>query len=124
MNNEIMSNPHIIKKTYPVLHMTCASCANSVESMLNSQDGVEQAAVNFASGTVNISFDDTKLKAARLQEVVQSIGYDLDIEDTELSSEKMEAQQAAKIKEVKIKTIGSIALSLPIVIIGMFFMSS
>ncbi|MEQ8478194.1 heavy metal translocating P-type ATPase [Fulvivirga sp.] len=124
MNNEIMSNPHIIKKTYPVLHMTCASCANSVESMLISQDGVEQAAVNFASGTVNISFDDTKLKAARLQEVVQSIGYDLDIEDAELSSEKMEAQQAAKIKEVKIKTIGAIALSLPIVIIGMFFMSS
>lgn len=119
-----MSNSHIIKKTYPVLHMTCASCANSVESMLNSQDGVQEAAVNFANATVNISFDEVQVKPARLQEVIQSIGYDLDIDDTELTTEKLEAQQAARIKEVKNKTIGSIVLSVPIVIIGMFFMSS
>ena len=119
-----MSKTHMVKTTYPVLHMTCASCANSVESMLNSQEGVEQAAVNYANGTVNINYDDSQIKPGRLKEVVQSIGYDLEIEDTALTSEKMEAQQAAKIKEVKNKTIGAITLSLPIVIIGMFFMSS
>ncbi len=119
-----MSNSHIVKNTFPVLHMTCASCANSVESMLSNQKGVEQAAVNYANASVKISYDDSLIKPARLQEVVQSIGYDLEIEDTEQTTEKMEAQQNAKIKEVKNKTIGAVILASPIVIISMLFMNS
>jgi Cu2+-exporting ATPase len=36
-----------IKKIFPVLNMTCASCAVSVESMLKTQNGVVNAGVNF-----------------------------------------------------------------------------
>ena len=38
-----------IKETFPVLDMTCAACAVSVESMLKSVEGVKDAGVNFAN---------------------------------------------------------------------------
>ncbi|MFO7614088.1 MAG: heavy metal-associated domain-containing protein [Bacteroidales bacterium] len=41
-----------IKKSYPVLEMSCASCAASVESILKSQKGIVNASVNFAAATV------------------------------------------------------------------------
>ena len=40
-----------IKRTFPVLEMTCASCAISVESLLNAEIGVLSAAVNFSTIT-------------------------------------------------------------------------
>ena len=43
-----------IKKVIPVLKMTCASCAVSVESMLKSQKGVSNASVNYANASVII----------------------------------------------------------------------
>ena len=40
-----------IHENFPVLEMTCASCAVSVESMLKSTAGVKDAGVNFANQT-------------------------------------------------------------------------
>ncbi len=37
-----------VRKTYPVLEMTCAACAVSVESMLKHTPGVADAGVNYA----------------------------------------------------------------------------
>jgi Cu2+-exporting ATPase len=37
------------KKTYPLLHLSCAGCAAKVEQNLNKYPGVSKAAVNFAS---------------------------------------------------------------------------
>ena len=34
---------------FPILEMTCAACAISVESMIKSIDGVKDAGVNFAN---------------------------------------------------------------------------
>lgn len=46
----------LTKVTYPVEGMTCASCANSIESMLRSREGVEEANVNFAGKTVQVAY--------------------------------------------------------------------
>src|SRR4051794_18226386 len=40
-----------VKKTFPVLNMSCASCASSSQSILESQPGVVSAAVNYANAT-------------------------------------------------------------------------
>ena len=37
-----------VKETFPVLGMTCAGCAVSVESMLKSTEGVYDAGVNLS----------------------------------------------------------------------------
>jgi P-type Cu2+ transporter len=107
-------------ETYPVVGMTCASCAASVGSMLASSRGVSEANVNFASNTVKVLFDDDSTDRIRLQKAVQSIGYDLAIDATE---EDQEALQIERYERIKKNTIWSAILTTPIFILGMFFMN-
>lgn len=109
-----------VKTSFPVLQMTCASCAVSVESMIKSQLGVVSAAVNYASATIQVEYIPTATSPAELRKVVQSVGYDLYIEDSK--TESLEDIQNRKFAELKKKTILAIILSVPTVAIGMFFM--
>lgn len=68
----------ITKKTFDVKGMTCASCASSVESMLKSNPGVEEANVNFATKTVRVSYDPEKVSDKQLEESARSIGYEIE----------------------------------------------
>lgn len=112
----------IAKETFPVLDMTCAACAVSVESMLRSVPGVQDAGVNFANQTAWVAYDPIQVTHQQLQSTVRSIGYDLVI-DKENQDEVQAAAQRKHYQEVKQRTIWSSALSLPIVVIGMFFMN-
>ena len=109
------------KEIYPVLEMTCAACAISVESMIKSIDGVKDAGVNFANAEAWVEFDPLIATPEMFQDTVRSIGYDLLIEK-ENQQEIKEAAQEKQYAAVKHRTIWSSILSLPIVIIGMFFM--
>lgn len=111
-----------VKKTFPVLNMSCASCAVSVESMVASQEGVVGASVNFATGNLTVEYLPNMTDAAKLRKAVQSVGYDLLVEDETKQQETLEAVHAQKYRKLKIKTIWAILLSLPVVVIGMFFM--
>ncbi|RYG01172.1 MAG: hypothetical protein EOO02_13315 [Chitinophagaceae bacterium] len=77
MATDNISDKEILKRTFPVLHMTCASCANSVQSMLKAQDGVISASVNFAAGDVQVEYKPSLIDKPAMKKVVQSIGYDL-----------------------------------------------
>ena len=116
-----VSKAGIIKDTFPVLEMTCAACAVSVESMLKSVDGVEDAGVNFANQTAWVKYNPSIAGRTDLQNAVRAIGYDLVI-DTEHGEEIRESSQREHYRAVRQRTIWSSILSLPIVIIGMFFM--
>lgn len=70
-----------VKKTFPVLNMTCASCASSSQSILESTAGVVNASVNFANATAQVEYVPTITDAQKLQAAMQSIGYDLMIND-------------------------------------------
>lgn len=109
------------RDTFPVLEMTCAACAVSVESMLKSTAGVRDAGVNFANQTAWVEYDKNQTKPADLQNSIRSIGYDLvvDVEDPQAVQEEA---QKKHYQEVKNRTIWSSILSVPVVIIGMLFM--
>lgn len=109
------------KVTLPVTGMTCAACAVSVESMLKSQDGVKDAGVNFANQTAWVDIDPFQTTLPKLQQVIQSIGYDLII-DEENAAEKQQEAQLNHYQELKRKTIWAAILSAPVVVIGMFGM--
>ncbi|MEA3424912.1 MAG: heavy metal translocating P-type ATPase [Bacteroidota bacterium] len=111
----------LIKETYPILDMSCASCAISVESMLKTATGVNDAGVNFASQDAWISYDTALTNPVQLQQAVRSIGYDMLIEQ-ENREEAREQSQQQHLRSIKGRTIWSSILSLPIVVIGMFFM--
>jgi Cu2+-exporting ATPase len=115
------ANGQYKKETFPVLEMTCAACAISVESMLKSTAGVKDAGVNFANQTAWVEYDTKQAKPIDLQNSVRSIGYDLivDVEDPQAVQEEA---QRKHFEAVKKRTIWSSILALPVVIIGMFLM--
>lgn len=110
-----------VKKTYPVLEMTCASCAVSVESILKAQWGVVDARVNFASASVVIEFIPGVTNEEALQHAVRSIGYDILTGPGPEAGLSAETIQKNNFNRLKKKTYWSLVLSVPVVIIGMFF---
>lgn len=111
-----------MKQTFPVTGMSCASCAISAETIVKSQPGVVDAAVNFANASVKVEYIPTIVTPEQLKQSVQSIGYDLIIEDSKEAKQALEDLHNQKLQSLKQKTIWSIALSIPLVLIGMFFM--
>ena len=108
-----------IKKTLPVLKMSCGACATSAQKILSRQEGVTSASVNFATETAQIEFDPKKTDTSKLKAALQGAGYDLEIEEGEASSEKLENLHEENYKALKKKVTGAIALCIPLVIIGM-----
>ncbi len=107
-------------ESFPVLEMTCAACAVSVESMLKATAGVKDAAVNFANQTAWVEYDNKLTSPRELQKSVQSIGYDLVVDAEDPDAVREEAQHKYY-QDVKRRTIWSSILALPVVIIGMFY---
>ena len=110
------------KKIFPVLGMSCASCAINVENILKMQNGVLQVAVNFANSTVTVEYNPSLIQTTKMKIVIQEAGYDLMIEDHKDKQLEVEKIQAKNFQKLKQKTIWALVLSVPIVIIGMFFM--
>ncbi len=111
-----------VNKTFPVLEMTCASCAVSTESMIRSLPGVTEVSVNFANATVQVEYIPTLVSPQEMKAAVQSIGYDLIIDESEDAKDALEELHRIKFNQLRNKTIGSIILSIPLFVIGMFFM--
>ena len=109
------------RQSFPVLEMTCAACAVSVESMLKATPGVKDASVNIANQTALVEYDGTIAQPTDLQNAARSIGYDLVI-DTENTQAIKEEAQLKQYEEIKRRTLWSSTLAVPVVIIGMFFM--
>ncbi|MXV51324.1 cadmium-translocating P-type ATPase [Pedobacter sp. HMF7647] len=112
---------HSVKQTFPVTGMSCASCATSVESMLKNTIGVTDAGVNFANQTAWASYDEDKTSLSKLQQAVQSIGYDLIVDEEDPAAKQLELQENAY-KQLKRQTVWAAILTLPVFILGMFFM--
>ncbi len=101
--------------------MSCASCASSVESILKTAPGVQDAGVNFANETAWAEFDDTQTNPLELQKAVRSVGYDI-IVNVEDPSKVQSDLQLQHYKEIRQRTIWASALAFPVFLIGMFFM--
>jgi Cu2+-exporting ATPase len=110
-----------VKKNFPVTGLSCASCAISVESMLKAQEGVINAAVNFANSSAWVEYFPGKASPDNFKSAIQSIGYDLLIEEE--SNNQQEEIQKTHYKELKNKTLWASVLALPVVVIAMFLMN-
>ncbi|WP_341837942.1 heavy metal translocating P-type ATPase [Chitinophaga pollutisoli] len=109
-----------VKKSFPVTGMSCAACAGSVESMLQAQPDIISAAVNFASSSVLVEYTPGNAHPDEWKKAIQSVGYDL------LTGDNMETgledHQRAHYAQLKQRTVWAVAFSIPLVVIGMFFM--
>lgn len=113
-------NKPIHTQTFPVTGMTCAACASSVETILSYTEGVKSASVNFANNTVQVAYEDG-VTPQFLNEALQDVGYGLIISDKNIQ-ESVEEEQEKHYQAVKRQTIGAAILTIPVFVLGMFFM--
>lgn len=110
-----------IKNTYPVLGMSCASCAARVDKTLNGLPGVYQATVNYATAVAQVEYNPEVCSDATLQSAVQDAGYDLLVDTGEDVADKAEETRLTRYRKIKRRTVAALLLSLPIMVISMFF---
>ncbi len=113
----------VVKKSFPITGMSCASCAASAQTILEHQPGIVSVNVNYANNLAQIEYNAALAKPMEFKTALQSIGYDLVVDENEASKAALENEHQQKLKSLKQKTIWSIVFSVPLVIVGMFFMS-
>lgn len=111
------------KEIFNIKGMHCASCAKSIENVLNDIEGISSAGVNFASEKVVVEYDENGVDFEKMNRAVKKIGYELvnnkkekTVHNVEVPVTKDTAKdnREAEIKTYKIKFIWSIALSAPL----------
>jgi Cu2+-exporting ATPase len=110
-----------IKQTFPVMDMSCASCAGSAQATLNNQVGVVKAEVNYANHSAQVEYIPGLVSSEGLKSAVQAAGYDLIIDEAE--TETLEQVRDDNYKKLKKKTIGALIFAVPLFVVGMFFMN-
>ena len=110
----------VIKKSFPVTGLNCASCAIHVEGELKAHKGVLSASVNYANSSAMVEFEPGNTSVEDLKSAVQSIGYDLLIEAE--GEDNQEEIRQSHYKKLLNNTIGASVLAFPVMVIGMFLM--
>jgi copper chaperone len=64
------------RTTFKVTGMTCQHCVRSVQSALESQDGVQSASVDLQGGRATVEYDDSVVTPRALAGVVAEEGYE------------------------------------------------
>jgi Cu+-exporting ATPase len=104
----------------PLVGMTCANCANTIERNLNKVDGVIETNVNFASERATVTYAPGVADRADLIAAVRKAGYD--VVETESEEELEDAEAAAREAEIRHqwqRLIIGLIFSVPLVVMTM-----
>lgn len=112
----------IKKETFPILGMSCASCAARVDKALNGQPGVQEACVNYAASTAQVVYLADECSSLVLKAAVQNAGYDLLVDSDEEVADELEKVQMARYESLKKRSLWAIVLAVPVMILSMAFM--
>ncbi|TFV12339.1 copper-translocating P-type ATPase [Bacillus stratosphericus] len=93
---------------FQITGMTCAACAGRIEKGLNRLEGVEDASVNLALETSHIIYETEQLTPDDLKRKVQSLGYDVVMEQAEFDIEGMTCAACANRIEKKINRMDGV----------------
>ena len=77
-----MASPQ--KITLPVIGITCANCASTIERNAKKVNGVEEVVVNFGSEKVTISYDPSTTTLNDVIERIERAGYQIPIATIDL----------------------------------------
>jgi len=111
-----------VKQSFPVVGMGCASCASNIENHIKHQQGIIEASVNYATAQLYVEFIPSIIQTEGLRKLVQTIGYDLLIDESHSDDEIVETIRQEKFIQLKRKSYWAIVFAAMVVVIGMFFM--
>jgi len=110
--------------TMAIEGMSCASCVNAVEKVINKLEGVESGVVNLATEKATIKYDPQRIRLSEIKQSIAKAGYKA--LDVEIGS-KTDEDRLRKQKEIKTlwtKFIVSAIFSIPLLYIAMVPMIS
>ncbi len=110
----------MIKEQYKINGMSCAACANSSQRLLSRMKGVETVQVNFANKSAIIEYDNTLVQFEQMKTKLSKLGFAL-LEDTDAVRLAQEKKAIRRFKTLKTKLIVGSILSIPLIVIAMFF---
>ena len=109
------------KRVIPVLEMSCAVCAATVEKTVRELAGVEEASVNFSANTLQVVYDPDKISLKDMQAAVSAAGYDLVISEN-AETDAIDAEHRLYL-DLRRRTIGAWSFGLPVMVLSMIFHS-
>ncbi len=65
------------KAVFQLEPLTCPSCINKIEAVLNKTTGVSTAVVFYNLSKVKTEYDDTKIEANQLENMIKKLGYEV-----------------------------------------------
>lgn len=107
------------KQVIPVLDMSCAVCAATVEKTVSELPGVAEASVNFSANTLQVVYDPKKISLRDMQTAVQSAGYDLVISEN-AEADAADAERRHYVAQ-KRRTVGAWIFGIPVMVLSMCF---
>ena len=99
--------------TVEITGMSCASCAQRIESAIGNTEGVSESIVNFATRRATVT---GSVPAEEIHKIIEGLGYNVVIEDVPSISEEEIAKSEWK------RFLTSAVLSVPVFIISMFML--
>jgi len=105
--------------------MSCASCAANIENDLKKEEGIKSVNVNFATEKAYLEFDPIEISVARIQKIIEKLGYKILAEGEALDSshllgiktteENYKKEKEGEIKKLKNQFAATLLFSLPII---------
>jgi len=80
----------------PIVGMSCASCASTIQKTLTSLKGVDKANVNFATSKATILYQPQLIKPEDFISSIRKIGYDVGTASVEISIQGMECASCVR----------------------------
>ncbi len=96
------------KISLKITGMTCASCAQNIETALIKTEGVKNASVNFSFEKASVEYDAAKVTPQSLESVITSLGYGVAKSDITLKIGGMHCAACALNIETALKKTGGI----------------
>lgn len=106
-------------RTIKVDGMHCASCVASVENALKAIEGVEEASVNLATETAQVTFEPGKVRFSDFVTAIENVGYEVAREESEEVQSRGDAEMEKdqqKIDKAYNKMWWSWAVTIPIIL--------
>lgn len=115
----------LVKKSFPIVGMHCASCAKLIERQLLRTPGIIAANVNYGSEQASVEMDGDRVRESDLAIAVERAGYKAIISNDKIQNpndklktpeEQKEEIKKEELKKLKFKVIFSFVLTIPVLI--------
>lgn len=105
---------------FPVVGMMCAVCANTVAKTVEAMPGVEKSEVNYAAGTLSVTWEPAVTDPEAMARAIDKAGYALIVEnDQEKADQATRRRETKEFHTLTLQMIVAWALTIPLAVLCM-----